>query len=120
MVNDIGCLYKYNRPKQSTPTFKKPDLSSLAAHASSASNSTRTSISSQLYNKDITKYQNKNNISNTDDINSCVTPRKQNYSVQAISTTTPLTPYNATLPIAFVDLHKTKQLPLTGKTYLCF
>ena len=74
MVKDIGRLYKYNRPKQSTPTFNKPVLSSLAAHASSKSNSTGTSISYQLDNKDMTKNQNKNNTSNTDDIYSCVTP----------------------------------------------
>ena len=77
MVKDIGRLYKYNRPKQSTPTFKKPVLSYSAAHASSASNLTGTSISSQLDNKDITTNQNKNNTSNTDDIHSCVIPRKK-------------------------------------------
>ena len=114
VVKDIGCLYKYNRPKQSTPTFKKPVLSSSADHSSSASNSTGTSISSQLDNKDITTNQNKNNTSNTDDIHSCVTP-KNNYSVQATSTTTCLTPSNTTLSIAPVELHRTKQLPLAGK-----
>ena len=61
MVKDIGRLYKYNRQNKSTPTFNKPVLSYSAAHASSASNSTGTSIPSQLDNKDITKNQNKNN-----------------------------------------------------------
>ena len=73
MIKDIGCLYKYNWPKQSTPKFKKPVLSSSSDHASSASNSTGTSISSQLDNKDITTNQNKSNTSNTDDIHSFVT-----------------------------------------------
>ena len=77
MVKDIGCLYKYNWPKKSTPTFKKPVLSYSAAHASSASNSTGTSISSQLDNKEITTDQNRKNNSNIDDIQSCVTPRKK-------------------------------------------
>ena len=77
MVKEIGRLYKYNQLKQSTPTFKKPVLSSSAAHASSASNLTGTSISSQLDNKDITTNQNKNNTSNKDDKHSCVTPKKQ-------------------------------------------
>ena len=77
MVKDIGRLYIYNRPKQYTPTFKKPVLSSSAAHASSENNLIGTSISSQLDHKDITKNQNKNNTSNTDDIHSCVTPQKQ-------------------------------------------
>ena len=92
---------------------------SSAAHASSASNLTGTSISSQPHNKDITKNQNKNNTSKSDDIHSCVTPKEQNYSVQATSTTTCQTPLNITLPIAPVELHKTKQLPPDGKEYLC-
>ena len=51
-------------------------LSSSADQVSSASNSTWTSISSQLDNKEITTNQNKNNNSNTDDIHSCVTTKK--------------------------------------------
>ena len=69
-------FFKNNRMKILTPTLKKPVLSSSASYTPSASNSTRTYISSQLDNKDITKNQNKNNISNTDDIHSYVTPRK--------------------------------------------
>ena len=61
-----------------------------------------------------------NNTSNKDDIHSFVTPRKQSYSVQATSTTTNLTPLNATLPIVLVELHTTKKLPPDGKEYLCF
>ena len=81
MVKDIGHIYKYNWPKQFTPTFKKPVSSSSAAHASSASNSTGTSISSQLGNKDINTNKKNNNTSNKDDIHSGVKPRNQNYSV---------------------------------------
>ena len=114
MVKDIGRLYQFNQPKQSTPTFKKLLLSSLDAHASSGSNSTGTSISSQINNKEITTNQNKNNTSNIDDVHSCVTPQK-NYIVQATSTTTSLTPLNITLPIAPIELHKTKQLSPAGK-----
>ena len=76
MVKDIYCLCKYNRPKISTPTFKKTCLSSLAAHTSYASSLTGTSISSQLDNKDIPKNHNKKNTSNKYDIHSCVTPHK--------------------------------------------
>ena len=107
VVKDIGHLYKYNRPRQSTPTFKKPVLSSSAAHASSAGNSAGTSISSQLDNKNITTNKNKNNTSNIDDIHSCVTPRKQNYSVQYIYITTYLTPLNTTYCICWVTQNKT-------------
>ena len=45
---------------------------------------------------------------------------EKNYSVRATSTKTCLTPLNATLPIAHVELHTTKQFPLNGKEYLCF
>ena len=45
---------------------------------------------------------------------------KKNYSFQATSTTTRLTPWNSIIPISPVELHKTKKLPLTGKEYLCF
>ena len=115
MSKEIGRFFKYNRSKLFIPTLKKPVLSSSAAHTSSASNSTQTSISSQLDNKDSTTNQNKNNTSNIDDIHSCVTPQKQNYSVQATSTPPRFTPLNATLTIAPVELHKTKQLPPAGK-----
>ena len=49
-----------------------------------------------------------------------MTPRKKNYSVLSIFTTTSLTALNTTLTIAPVDLHKTKQLPPAGNEYLCF
>ena len=74
MGKEIGSSFKYNISEISTPTLKKPVLSPLAAHTSSASNSTQTFISSQLDNKDITTNQNKNNTSNTDGIHSFVTP----------------------------------------------
>ena len=62
--------------KLSTSTLKKPVLSSSASHTSFASNLRRTSISSQLDNKDNTINQNKKNTSNIDDIHSFVTPQK--------------------------------------------
>ena len=70
MGKEIGSCFKYNQSKISTPTLKKPVLSFSAAHTSYVSNSTQTSISSQLDNKYSIKNQNKNNTSNTDDIHS--------------------------------------------------
>ena len=52
----------------STPTLKKPLLSSQANHTSYTSNLTRTIISYQLENEDSTAIQNTSDISNTDDI----------------------------------------------------
>ena len=115
MGKKIGRSFKYNRSKLSTPKLKKPILSPSDAHTSYASNLKWTSISYQLDNKNITTNQSNNNTLNTDDINSCVTPQKQNYSVKATSTTTRLTLLNATLHIAPIELHKTKQLPPASK-----
>ena len=64
--------------------------------------------------------QDKVNISNTDDIHSCVTPKRHNISVQSTSTPPCLTPLIATLPFLPVELPKTTQLPPLGKEYLCF
>ena len=44
---------------------------------------------------------------------------KKNYSVQATSTPSRLTPLNTTLPIENVELHTTTKLPPAGKEYLC-
>ena len=120
MGKEIGRSFKYNRSKISTPTLKKPVLSSSTAHASSASNLTQTFISSHLDNEDSTAIQNKKDTSNTDDIHSCVTPQKQNHSVQATSTAPRLTLLNTTVPIAPVRLHTRTKLPPVGKEYLCF
>ena len=120
MGKEIGRSYKYNQSKISSPTLNKPVLSSSASHTSSAKNSTGKSISSQLDIKEMFTNKKKSNTSNTDDIHSCVTPRKQNYSVHATSTTTHLTPLNTTLPIAPVELHNTKELTPPGEEYLRF
>ena len=115
MGKEIGRSFKYNRSQISTPTLKKTVLSSSAHHTSYTTNSTRTIISYQLENKDSNSIHNTLNISNTDDIHSCVTPRKQNISVQATSTSPRLTPLITTLPIAPVELPKTTELPPVGK-----
>ena len=106
---DINSFYRNNWSKISTSTLKKPVLLFSASCTLSASNLTRTYISYQLENKDITTNQNKNNTSNTYDIHSCVTPRKINYSDQATSITTHLTPLDSKLSVASVELHKTKK-----------
>ena len=74
MGKEIGRSYKYYRSKISTPTLKKPVLSSSANHTSYTTNLTPTIMSHQLQHKDSTSLQNTVDISNTDDIHSCVTP----------------------------------------------
>ena len=72
MGKEIGRSFKYNWSKLSTSTLKEPVVSSSAAHTSSASNSTTTSIWPELDNKEITTNENKNNTSSIDDIHSCI------------------------------------------------
>ena len=115
MVKEIGCSYKYYRSKISTPTLKKPVLSSSANYASYTTNLTPTIMSHQLQHEDSTSIQNTLEISNTDDIHSCVTPRKQNISFQVTSTPPQLTPLITTLPHLPVELPKTTHLPPLGK-----
>ena len=76
MGKDIGCSYKYNRSKIPTPTLKKPVLSYSANNTSYTTNATRTIISSKHKNENINTIQNTTDISNKDDIHSCVTPKK--------------------------------------------
>ena len=120
MNKDIGRSYKYNWSTISTPTVKKPVLSSSSNYTPCTTSLSQTIISYQLENKESTAIQNTSDISNTDYIQSCLTPREQNYSVRATSTTTRLTPLITTLPLAPVELTKTTELPPVGKEYLCF
>ena len=120
MGKEIGRFYKHDWMKLSIPTLKKPVLSSSYSRTSSASNSTQTSISSRNDNIHITTIWNKNIILNTDDIQSFVTPQKQNYIVQATSPPTHLASLDVTLSIPSVKFNTTVKLPPAGKTYLCF
>ena len=54
----IGRYYKYNQSNISTPTLKKPVLSSSVHHTSYTTTLTQTIISYQLEHKDSTEIQN--------------------------------------------------------------
>ena len=117
---DIGRVYKHNQPKSSSSTLKKPVLSSSAKHTLCITISNPPITSHPCQHKGSASNQDKVNISNTDDIHSCVTPKRHNISFQATSTPPRLTPLITTLPILPVQLPKTTQLPPLGKEYLCF
>ena len=117
MGKDIGRSFKYNRSKISSPTLKKPVLSFSENHASYTTNLNTTIMSHQLQHKYITSNQNTPNISNKDDIHSCVIPQKHNISVQDTYTPPRLTPLITTLPLLPVELPKTPYLPPLGKYY---
>ena len=99
MGKDIGRSFKYNRPKSSSPTLKKPVLSYTANHTSCITISNPSITSHPRQHKGSASNQDKVNISNTDDIHSCVTPKRHNISVQATSTAPCLTPLITILPI---------------------
>ena len=120
MGTEIGRSYKYNQPKSSSPKLKKPVLSSSAHHTSCISIPNQPVTSHPCKHKGSASNQDKVNISNTDDIHSCVTPKRHNISVQATSTPPRLTPLTTTLPILPIELPKTTQLPPLGKEYWCF
>ena len=111
MGEDIGHSYKYYRSKISTTTLKKPVLSSSVNHTSYTTNSTQSIMSHQLQHKDSNSIQNAVNISNTDEIHSCVTPRKQNISVQATSTPPCLTPLITTYLFYLLSYQKQHNYP---------
>ena len=74
MEKDICRSFKYNRPKSSSPTLKKPIVSSLAHHTSCITISNPPVTSYPRQRQGSASNQDKVNISNTDDIHSCVTP----------------------------------------------
>ena len=115
MGKEIGCSFKYNRPKSSSPTPKKPVLSSSANHTSCITISNPTITSHPRQHKGSASNQDKVKISNIDDLHYCVTPKRHNISVQATSTPPRLTPLITTVPLLPVELPKTTQLPPLGK-----
>ena len=113
MGKEIGRSYKYKRPKSSSPTLKKHVLSSTANHTSCITVSNQPVTSQPCQHQGTAPNQDKVNISNTDDIHSCETPKSHNISVQATSTPPRLTPLITTLPILPIEVPKTTLLPPT-------
>ena len=109
MGKEIGIFFKYYRLKSSCPTLKKPVLSSSANHTSCITISNLTITSHPRQHKGSASKKDKVNISNTDDIHSCVTPKRHNISVQATYTPPRLTPLITTLPLLPVELPRTTQ-----------
>ena len=119
MGKEIGRAYKYNQSKISSPTLKKPVLLSSANHTSYTTNLTPTIMYQQLQHKYKYAIQNTANTSNAHDIQSCVTPRKQNISVNSTYKPPNLTSLITTLSHLPAELPKTTHLPPLGKEYLC-
>ena len=64
--------------------------------------------------------QNDARITNNDDIQSCETSRKQNYSIPTTSTPNHHAQYINTTSASILNLHTHTILPPVGKEYMCF
>ena len=82
MGKDIGCSFKYNQPKLSSPTLKKYVLSSSENHTSCITSSKPPLTSHTPQHKGSASNEDMVNISNKDDIHYCVTPKRHNISVR--------------------------------------
>ena len=73
---------------------------------------------SVLYSQNTT--QNDATITKNDDIQSCETAKKQNYSIPTISTPDHHSQLIATTYLSILNLHNPKILPSVRKEYMCF
>ena len=110
MGKETGHSFKYIRPKISSPAPKKPVLLFSANLTSYTTNLTPTFMPHQVQHKESTYIHNKVNISNTDDIHSCVTPRKEK-KCSGHNYTPRLTPLITTLPLLPAELPKKNTYP---------
>ena len=93
MEKDIGKFYKHNNSQLSTPPIKTPVILFLAAQISLSIELTIASVHSVRDKKQTNSIfcskhfiQNGLSIINNDDIQSCETQRKQNFSIPTTST----------------------------------
>ena len=118
----IGRIYKYSQSQLSTLSLKEPVSSSSDTQTSSAIELTTTSVpyvidrhqkNSVLYSKNT--IQNVESITINDDIQSCETAKKQNYSIPTISTHNHHSQRIATTSSSILNLHTSTILPPVGK-----
>ena len=127
MGKDIVRIHKYSQSKLSKISLKAPVSSSLAPQTSSAIESTITSVPS-VRDKNQNNYvlysqntiQNDATITNNDDIQSCETAKKQNYSIPTISTPNHHSQRIASTSSSRLNLNTPTILPPVGKEYMCF
>ena len=123
----IGRIYKYSQSELPTLSLKTPVSSSSGPQTSSAIELTVMSIpsvtdkhqnNSVLYSQN--NIHNDETITNNDDIQSCETPKTQNYSIPTISTPNHHSQRIATISSSRLNLHTPTILPPVGKSYICF
>ena len=122
MGKDIGIIYKYSQYQLSTLSIKAPVLSYSASQKSSYIELTITSIPCVIDKKQ-TNYvlcsksfiHNDLSITNNDDIQSCETQRKRNYSIPTTSTSNHHAQRIAVTSVNFLNLHTTAKLSPVGK-----
>ena len=122
MAKDIEWIYKYSQYQLSTPSLKAPVSSSSDPQISSAVELTTTSFSYVL-DKNQNNYvlysqnsiHNDATITNNEEIQSCETHKKKNYSIQTISTHNHHTQGIATTSSGILNLNTPTILPQVGK-----
>ena len=107
--------------------IKAPVISSLASQTSSSIELKITSVPSVIDKKQTNSVlcsknsiHNDLSIANNDDIQSCETQRKQNYSILTTSTPNHHAQRIAATSVNLLNLHTTKKLIPVGKEYVCF
>ena len=127
MGKDIGQIYKHSQSQLSTFPIKTPVSSSSEPQTSSAIELTTTSVpsvtdknqkKSVLYSQNT--IQNDATITDNDDIQSCETAKKQNYSIPTISTPNHPSQNISTTSSIILNFNKPTILPPVGKKYMCF
>ena len=117
MGKEIGRSFKYNRTKISSPTLKKPVLSSSANHTSYTTNSTPTFCRIKFNSRTVLPFKTNKHLKYRWYPLLLNTPEK-NISVQATTKPPRLTPLITTLTLLPVELPKTTHLPPLGEEYL--
>ena len=127
MGKDIGKFYKYSQSQISTPSIRSPVISSSDPRTSSDIELTKNSVPSVtdknqnnfvLYSQNT--IQNDATITNNEDIQSCETAKKRNYSIPIISTPNHHTQRLATTLSIILNLNTPMILPPVSKEYICF
>ena len=125
MGKDIGRIYKHSQYQLSTSSLKAPVSSSSEPQTSSAIELTTTSVPSAtdkhqnnyvLYSQNT--IQNDATITNNDDIQSCETAKKQNYSIPTISTPNHHSQRIASTSSSRLNFNTPTILPPVGKEYM--
>ena len=125
MSKKIGRIYKHIKYQLSNISTKVPVIYYSASQKSQFIELTITSVSSVTDKKNSVLcsenfIHNDFSITNNDNIQSCETPRKKNYSIKNTSTQNPYAQIIVTMSVSLLNLNTTGKLPPVGKNIIYF